>query len=95
MNAAQSNAFADFCCQRRQVAGLWPNDGLTCRGAYGAASFSSDRTAICDHGDRALALRPSIFRLAAANLRKPPVSAADLCGDGVVRGDVHCLYGYG
>jgi len=27
--------------------------------------------------------------------RKPPVSAADLCGDGVVRGDVHCLYGYG
>jgi len=26
---------------------------------------------------------------------KPPVSAADLCGDGVVRGDVHCLYGYG
>jgi len=28
-------------------------------------------------------------------LGKPPVSAADLCGDGVVRGDVHCLYGYG
>jgi hypothetical protein len=29
------------------------------------------------------------------SLRKPPVSAADFGGDGMCRGVVHCLYGYG